>query len=940
MAAANLLHPSPIVSVVRPVENDIQLKEKENLGIGSLKHLRNIKEIKETHGRILKMGHRRVTSAMTQLISAYVEVGCYKSLDYARKTLELFIEEGTPTLFMWNSLIRGYSSAYIYKEVIALYLQLLEEGITPDHLTFPFVIRAFAKLQAFSAGVQVHASLLKIGLATDIFILNSLIYFYSECGEMDSARKIFDGMFDRNVVSWTSLICGYTHLEQPDKAVTLFDQMIADKVQPNSVTMACVISACAKLGELNLGEKLSAYISSMGINISPTLANSLVDMYMKCGAMDKARRIFDECEERNLILWNTVLSNYSRQGLANEALEVFHQMLSSSMVPDRVTLLAVASACTQLANLELGMQCHAYIIRKGFNIWDAVTNSIIDMYMKCNKPEVALSIFKGMEQKTVVSWNTIIAGFAGNGDIESAWEFFNLLVEKDLISWNTMIGALVQESRFEDALSLFREMQCAGIKPDRVTLVSVASACGYLGALDLAKWVHACVDKNKIQCDVRLGTALVDMYARCGDPKSSLRVFHSMKNKDVSAWTAAIGSAAMEGNGRGAIQLFDEMIKQGLRPDEVTFVGLLTACSHSGLVEEGQKYFQFMESKYGVTPLIVHYGCMVDLLGRSGLIEAAKLLIESMPMEPNDVVWGALLAACRVHKNVELADYAAQRVIELAPERTGIRVLLSNVFASEGKWDEVARVRLSLKDQGIRKLPGTSLIEINGLIHEFTSGDKSHPQIRLVDRMLDEISKKLREMGHEPDLTNVLLDVDEVEKEHVLSRHGEKLAMAFGLISTGAGVPIRVIKNLRICSDCHSFAKLVSLVYEREIAIRDNNSGITVNSHILSSVRTVHVQMATEEESAVKEPLDLIRLSLDERIYVKLRSDRELRGKLHAYDQHLNMILGDVEEIITTVEIDDETYEEIVRTSRRTIPFLFVRGDGVILVSPPLRTAT
>ncbi|XP_068645031.1 pentatricopeptide repeat-containing protein At3g22690 [Aristolochia californica] len=823
MAAANLLRPFPHVSIGRLVEDDIQPKKKDNLGIGSLKLLKNFREIKHTHGWMVKMNHTRVPSAITQLISAYVEVGNFRSLNYARKALELSLEEGMSTLFMWNSLIRGYSSASINEEVISMYLQLLEEGITPDQFTFPFVIRASAKLRSFNVGVQAHASLLKIGLTTDIFILNSLIYFYSELGEFDSARKIFDGMLDRNVVSWTSLICGYTHQEQPDEAISLFNQMVNYKVEPNSVTMACVISACAKLRDLNLGEKLFAYISKMRIKLSPTLANSLVDMYMKCGATDKARRMFDECEEKNLVLWNTVLSNYSRQGMANDVLDVLHQMLSSGMVPDRVTLLAVASACTQLSDLVLGRQCHAYIIRKGFNIWDAVTNSVIDMYMKCNRPEIALSIFKRMEQKTVVSWNTIIAGFAENGDLDSARDFFNMLVEKDHISWNTMIGALVQESRFEDAVSLFQEMQSAGMKPDRVTLVSVASACGYLGALDLAKWVHACVDKNKIPCDVRLGTALVDMYARCGDPKSSLQVFCRMKEKDVSAWTAAIGSKAMEGNGRGAIQLFDAMIKQGVRPDEVTFVGLLTACSHSGLVEEGQMYFRCMESKYGVTPQIVHYGCMVDLLGRAGLIEAAKLLIESMPMQPNDVVWGALLAACRVHKNVELADYAAQQVIELAPERTGIRVLLSNVFASEGRWDDVARVRLSLKDKGIRKLPGSSLTEVNGLMHEFTSGDKSHPQMSQVARMLDEIGEKLRKIGHVPDLTNVLLDVDEVEKEHLLSRHSEKLAMAFGLISTGAGAPIRVIKNLRICSDCHSFAKLVSQVYEREIVIRDNN---------------------------------------------------------------------------------------------------------------------
>ncbi|KAF7806881.1 pentatricopeptide repeat-containing protein [Senna tora] len=445
------------------------------------------------------------------------------------------------------------------------------------------------------------------------------------------------------------------------------------------------------------------------------------------------------------------------------------------------------------------------------------------MYMKRGEREAACRVFEHMPNKTVVSWNSLLAGSVRDGDFELARRIFDEMPESDLVSWNTMIGALVQEGMFEEAIELFREMQNNGMKPDRVTMVGIASACGCLGASDLAKWVYTYIGKNGIHMDLQLGTALVDMFSRCGDSYSAMIVFNAMEKKDVSAWTAAIGAMAMEGNAEGAIELFHEMLGQKVKPDDVVFVALLTACSHGGSVEKGRKIFSSMKETHGVCPQIVHYGCMVDILGRAGFLEEALDLIRSMPMEPNDVIWGSLLAACRTHKNVGLAQYAADKITELAPDKTGIHVLLSNIYAFAGKWDDVAKVRVQLKEKGVQKVPGLSSIEVNGMIHEFISGDESHPEKANIDLMLKEINFRLNKAGYVPDITNVLLDVDLREKEHLLSKHSEKLAMAFGLITTGQGMPIRVVKNLRMCSDCHSFAKLVSKLYKREITVRDNN---------------------------------------------------------------------------------------------------------------------
>lgn len=724
---------------------------------------------------------------------------------------------------MMNCLIRGYSYVGFFDEAIRVYVLMVMEGITPDKFTFPFVLSGCAKGFGFVEGVQVHGWIVKLGLAEDVFIQNSLIHFYSECGEVDKGRKVFDEMSSRNVVSWTSLICGYSRANRMKEAVSLFFEMVEAGIKPNSVTMVCAISACAKLGDLDLGESVCACIGQSGVLINSVLVNALVDMYMKCGGNDNAKHLFDECTDRNLVLYNTILSNYVRQGLPMEALGVLNELLRQGHRPDRVTVLSAISASAELSDLFLGKQCHCYVLRNGLEVWDCVTNAVIDMYMKCGELELGCRVFDRMLNKTLVSWNSLIAGLIRNRDVESALRIFNEMPERDEVSWNTIIGGLVQESLFDDAVELFREMQIREIRADKVTMVSVASACGYLGSLDLAKWIYSYIKKNEIQCDMRLDTALVDMFARCGDSQNAMLVFDQMKEKDISAWTAAIGSMAMEGNGERAVEIFHEMLKQGVKPDEIVFVAVLTACGHRGLVKQGKLIFKSMKEIHKIPPKIVHYGCMVDLLGRAGLLTEALDLIKTMPMEPNHVVWGAFLAGCRTHRNEKLAADAADMLTGPAHERTGTHVLLSNIYASARKWADVAKVRLSMKERGIRKVPGSSSVEINGTAHEFTSGDGSHPSAAHIEPMLDEMNRRLKDAGHVHDLSNVLLDVDDEEKEFLISRHSEKLAIAFGLISTGKGVPIRVVKNLRMCSDCHSFAKFASKIYDRDIIVRDNN---------------------------------------------------------------------------------------------------------------------
>lgn len=821
---AATFHPSPIVIASPTTQKDPKPVTK-NSSPKLLVNCKTLKELKQLHCFMMKKGLCHKASDFNKLVAACVKIGTHDSLHYARNALEMFMEDegNMDSLFMYNSLLRGYASAGLSDHAILLYLHMAVMGIVPDKFTFPFLLSACSKIMAPSEGVQVHGVVVKMGLEKDIFVRNSLIHFYAECGDIILARKVFDRMLDRNVVSWTSLINGYARRGFPKEAVSLFFDMVEADVEPNPVTMVCVISACAKLKDFELGKKVCAYISDLGVKLNALMVNALVDMYMKCGDICAARHIFNECADKNLVMYNIIMSNYVHHGLASEALVILDEMLQQGPQPDKVTMLSTIAACAQLGDLSVGRSSHAYVLRNGLEVWDNISNAIIDMYMKCGKRKAACKVFEQMSNKTVVTWNSLIAGLVRDGDVELAWRIFDEMPESDLVSWNTMVGALVQASMFEEAIELFTEMQNQGIKADRVTMVGIASACGYLGALDLAKWVYAYIEKNDIHIDMQLGTALVDMFSRCGDPPSAMHVFKKMEKRDVSAWTAAIGVMAMEGNAEGAIEHFNEMLKLEVKPDDVVFVALLTACSHGGYVDQGRQLFRSMNKTHGISPQIVHYGCMVDLLGRAGLLEEALDLIQSMPMEPNDIMWGSLLAACWKHKNVELAHYAAEKLTRLAPERVGIHVLLSNIYASAGKWTDVARVRLQIKEKGVQKVPGSSSIGVQGLVHEFTSGDESHAENTKIGLMLQEINCRLSEAGYVPDTTNVLLDVDEQEKEHLLSRHSEKLAMAYGLITTGHGIPIRVVKNLRMCADCHLFAKLVSKLYNREITVRDNN---------------------------------------------------------------------------------------------------------------------
>ncbi|KAK1428671.1 hypothetical protein QVD17_17510 [Tagetes erecta] len=518
-----------------------------------------------------------------------------------------------------------------------------------------------------------------------------------------------------------------------------------------------------------------------------------------------------------------MITGFAQGERADDALQLFHEMQGEGVRPDEVTMMSLLTACTKKLDLEIGRWVHSNIEKNGIKGRLNLNNALVDMYVKCGNLEDAQKLFVKMPKKDIVSWTTMLVGYAKSGHFINARRHFESMPKQDIAAWNALISAYEQTGNPKVALAIFNELQVSNkAEPDTVTLVSTLSACAQVGALDLGCWIHVYIKKHKINLSCHLVTSLVDMYSKCGDLNKALEVFSSADCKDVFVWSAMIAGLAMHGNGSDAIELFKKMQESSIRPNGVTFTNLLCACSHTGLLQEGRDFFKKMKPVYGITPGVKHYACMVDMLGRAGLLEEALSLIKTMPMPPLASVYGALLGACKLHGNVEVAEEASARLLELEPSNHGAYVLLSNIYAKSGMWDKVASLRKRMKDVGLKKEPGCSSLEVNGVVHEFVVGDNTHAQSKLIYGKLNEVFEKLKSIGYEPNRSQVLQCVEEEDmQEQALHLHSEKLAIAFGLISLTKSQPIRVMKNLRVCEDCHNVAKMISKVYDREILLRD-----------------------------------------------------------------------------------------------------------------------
>ncbi|XP_039139483.1 pentatricopeptide repeat-containing protein ELI1, chloroplastic [Dioscorea cayenensis subsp. rotundata] len=572
--------------------------------------------------------------------------------------------------------------------------------------------------------------------------------------------------------------------------------------------------------------ELHAALLRSGLHSHPILNFKLQRRYSSLGHLDHSLSLLLHLTPNpSVFSFSSAIHSLVLHGLHSNALHLYIQMLSSSPItPNAFTFSSTLRACANLSPGP-GLALHSQAIRLGLASDSYVATALIDVYASTGDLISARILFDRLpaENDLVVSSTALISCYAKAGDLDNARQLFDRMPERDCVCWNAMIDGYTQHGNPTKAMGLFRKMLRSSVKPNEVTVISVLSACAQMGALDSGKWVHSYLKNNKIRFNAQVGTALIDMYCKSGSLEDAYQVFDEIRDKDIVAWNSMITGHAMHGHSRKALELFSQLCDEGLRPTDVTFIGVLNACSHAGLVTEGRALFQSMELVHSIEPKIEHYGCMVDLLGRAGLVEEAHDLIQSMRIEPDLVLWGSLLAACRLYKKADLGKKVANFLLDKGIANSGTYVLLSNIHATLGNWEEVIKVRTLMKDSGVQREPGCSSIEVNNTVYEFIVGDLRHPKIKEIYAMLDELKQLLKAHGYVPRTELVLHDLEEPEKERALGVHSEKLAIAFGLISTEPGTSIKIVKNLRVCVDCHEVTKLISKIMGRKIVVRDRH---------------------------------------------------------------------------------------------------------------------
>ncbi|KAM0918403.1 hypothetical protein ACQ4PT_008951 [Festuca glaucescens] len=630
-----------------------------------------LRSLRALHGRLLARGLLRGLRARTKLLSCYAALG---DLASARRVLD---ETPHPDAYTYKVALGQHAVA----ETVALHRDMRRRcpAAQADVVLLSLALKASVRSADFRYGRRLHCDAVKAAGGGDGFVANCLVDMYAKAGDLDNARKVFDRVLDRNVVSWTSMLSGCLQNGFAEEGLVLFNDMMLHHVLPSEHTMASVLTACAMLGSLHQGRWIHGSVLKHGVGFNPFIAAATLDMYVKCGEVEAARRVFDDLSSVDLVLWTTMIVGYAQNGSPLYALLLFVDKKFARIVPNSVTIATVLSASAQLRNLSLGRSIHGMSVKLGVVENDVVMNALVDMYAKCKAVPEANGIFERISSKDVVTWNSLIAGY----------------VENDMGN---------------EALMLFSQMRVQGSKPDAISVVNALSACVCLGDILIGKCFHTYAVKCAFTPNIYVNTALLNLYSKCADLPSAQGVFSEMKTRNSVTWGAMIGCYGMQGDSAGSIDLFNEMLKDNVQPNEVVFTSILSTCSHTGMVTVGKKCFDSMAQYFNITPTMKHYACMVDVLARAGNLEEALEFIQKMPMQADVSVWGAFLHGCKLHSRLEFGEEAINRMTLLHPDTPDFYVLMSNLYTSYGMWDKSLSIRRSMKERGLVKLPGCSSV--------------------------------------------------------------------------------------------------------------------------------------------------------------------------------------------------------------------------------------
>ncbi|KAK4799341.1 hypothetical protein SAY86_024706 [Trapa natans] len=676
----------------------------------------------------------------------------------------------------------------------ALHALYLKSAVHPSTYLSNHFILLYSKCRRLSLACAAF----NLTAYPNVFSFNTLIAALAKEARVSDAHALFDRIPEPDIVSYNTLIFAYADRGDTAPALSLFDEARRSNLAVDGFTLSAAITACSR--SIGLIRLLHCFAVSSGLGAYTSVNNSLLTYYSKNGFLPEAKQVFNEMDDglRDEVSWNSMIVAYGQHREGAKAISLFEEMLKRDVYVDMYTLASVLTALTCLGDLSGGRQFHAKFLKNGHNRNCHVCSGLIDLYSKCG------------------------------GGVLNCRKLFEENHEPDAILWNTMISGYSQNEEFsEEAIHSFLEMQRAGHRPDDCSFVCVISACSNLSSPSQGKQIHALVIKSDIPSNrVSVNNSLIAMYSKCGNLLDARRVFDRMPEHNTVSLNSMIGGYAQHGRGDDSLLLFQQMLESHLTPSSITFISVLSACAHTGRVLEGKKCFEMM-SRLEIEPEAEHYSCMIDLLGRAGNLDEAEKLIETMPFSPGSIGWAALLGACRNHGNMDAAINAAHHFLELVPLNATPYVILSNIYATAGRWQDMAAVRRLMRDRGVRKKPGCSWIEVDRRTHVFVADDASHTMIKEIHEYLEVVLEKIKGAGYVPDLRWALMkeggDIGLRDIEMRLGHHSEKLAVAFGLMSTREGEPILVLKNLRICGDCHNAFKFISLVTKREITVRDTH---------------------------------------------------------------------------------------------------------------------
>uniref|UniRef100_A0A0D9XGK4 Pentatricopeptide repeat-containing protein n=1 Tax=Leersia perrieri TaxID=77586 RepID=A0A0D9XGK4_9ORYZ len=575
---------------------------------------------------------------------------------------------------------------------------------------------------------QLHAHLVVHGcLAVDAAVASQILASYCAFpGGLCYARHLFDGIPDPDRFMYNCLVRAYCNSHCPQEALRLHRGMIGRGILPNEFTLPFVLKACARAQTWGHGMATHGVVVKLGFVGQVFVGNALLHCYALAGSLEDSRRFFDEMVDRNVVSWNSMINGYAQAGKTREACSLFGGMRRHGILADEFTLVSLLFACSVEGNLEFGKLLHCHLLVSGCPADLILGNALVDMYGKCGNLLMARTCFDMMPIKNVVSWTSMLCALAKHGFVDAARDWFEQMPEKSIVSWNAMISCYVQGGRCRDALDLYNHMKSLGLTPDEFTLAAVLSACGQHGDLASGKMIHDYIRARVNNPGVALFNSLLDMYARCGQVETAISLFSKMPSKNVISWNTIIGALAMHGRAQDALMFFRSMVSDSFSPDEITFVAILSACSHGCLLEAGQYYFQAMRHVYNVKPDLEHYTCMVDLLGRGGLLAKAVDLIKDMPVKPDVVVWGALLGACRIHGQIHIGKQVIKQLLELEGMSGGLFVLISNLLYETHQWEDMKKLRKLMREWGTKKDMGVSSVETNDSVHEFGVEDIRH----------------------------------------------------------------------------------------------------------------------------------------------------------------------------------------------------------------------